>query len=231
MLIPERPLSVLYVEDDPALRGILGTLLAGIPNISIDASVDHSRRALEWVADNNPDVALLDVALSADDMTGIELGVALRRLHPKIGIVLLSQHSLPGFLTRIDPTQRTGWSFILKRADLHPRYLADVLIATSRGLNVTDPAMVTERASDDSDRESILGQLSGRQRDIMALLAQGIDAPAVAAQLSLTPATVRQELSRVYQVLVPSAPVGADLRTLAVLRYLREVRSFQEPSK
>ena len=231
MLTPEHPLSVLYVEDDPALRGILGTLLAGVPNIRIDASFDNSRKALDWAEDNTPDVALLDVALSTGDMTGIELGVALRRIHPKIGVVLLSQHSLPGFLTRIDATQRTGWSFILKRADLHPRYLADVLVATSRGLNVADPAMIDDRAAAAEAAESILTELSPRQRDVMALLAQGIDAPAAAAQLGLTPATVRQELSRVYQVLVPSAPVGADLRTLAVLRYLREMRSFEEPSR
>jgi DNA-binding NarL/FixJ family response regulator len=217
------PLRILYVEDDPALRGILSTLLRSRGDIIIKAAVDSSAEALRIAQDQEIDVALLDVALGQDDLTGIELGMALRRLKPHIGIVLLSQHHIPSFLARVDESQRKGWSFILKRADLHPRYLSDVIHATARGLNVVDPGMVVETAA--SEGVALL-QLSDRQLSVMALAAQGLDSPSIAAQLGLTAASVRQDLSRAYQVLVPDPPAGADLRTLAVIRYLRETRSF-----
>lgn len=217
------PLRVLYVEDDPALRGILSTLLKSRGDLNVIAAVDNSSDALKVAESEEFDVALLDLALSEDDLTGIELGLALRRLKPHIGVVLLSQHQVPGFLARITEGQRKGWSFILKKADLHPRYLSDVIQATFRGLNVIDPEMVI----DEESQQIAVSDLSDRQAAVMSLAAQGMDSPSIAKQLGSTPAIVRQELSRAYQVLVPDPPAGADLRTLAVIRYLRETRSFR----
>ena len=63
--------------------------------------------------------------------------------------------------------------------------------------------------------------LSARQREIMSLAAAGRDANAIAAELHLAPGSVRQELSKAYAVLVPEPTPGTDLRTSAVLAYLR----------
>lgn len=219
---PTTPLRLLYLEDDPALRGILTVILSSRRDIEVVASVGTAAEALAALPGAQVDVALLDLSLGADDMTGLDVGLALRRLQPGIGVVLLSQHQVPSFLTRVDAEQRTGWSYVLKRADLQPQYLVDVLFATRRGLNVVDPNMVQSPG----EVQAVLEQLSPRQRDIMALAAQGLDAPTIATALDVSPASVRQDLSRAYTVLVPDPPAGADLRTLAVLRYLREMRPF-----
>lgn len=220
-------LRVLYVEDDPALRGILSVLLSARPDIEIVAAVGTSAEALASARERPPDVALLDVALNDGDISGLELGMTLRQIHPDIGIVILSQHQVAGFLDRLTPEQRHGWSFVLKKADLHPGYLGSVLQATARGLNVMDPGM--ERHSV-SDAASQVERLTARQRSIMSIAAQGFDATAIAEQLGLTAGTVRQDLSQVYRVLVPDPPAGADLRTLAVLRYLEAMRTWTEPT-
>ena len=216
-------LRVLYVEDDPALRGILATVLDARADLSVVAAVGSSDAALAAARDHDLDVALLDLALGEDERTGIELGIELRALHPAIGIVILSQHRVPGFLARMGEGQRKGWSFILKRADVAPQYLSDVLHSTVRGLNVIDPEMV---GLDGPDARLALARLSPRQREIMGLAAEGLDAPTIASRIGSSAAAVRQELSRSYQVLVPDPPAGADLRTLAVLRYVREARNF-----
>ena len=215
------PLRVLYVEDDPALRGILSAILTSRKDIEVVATAASPREALSQAQSVDFDVALLDLALGEDDMSGMELGKALRAQRPTIGVVILSQHQVPAFLTRFDDEQRHGWSFILKRADLHPNYLSDVLHSTARGLNVVSPAMVKRQMG---EKAPAVSMLTPRQRDIMALASDGLDAPTIAKRLDLTPGVVRQELSRTYQVLVPDPPEGADLRTLAVLRYLRETR-------
>jgi DNA-binding NarL/FixJ family response regulator len=216
-------LRVLYVEDDPALRGILSAILGSRRDLEIVVTAGSPDEALTAVEGTAFDVALLDLSLGDDSMSGIELGIALRERWPAVGIVILSQYQVPTFLTRFAEDQRQGWSYILKRADLHPNYLSDVLHSTARGLNVVDPLMVKSQVSED---QPAVSRLTARQRDIMALVAEGLDAPTVAKRLDLTHGVVRQELSRAYQVLVPDPPEGADLRTLAVLRYVRETREY-----
>lgn len=219
-----RGLRVLYVEDDPALRGILTAILGARKDVEVVASVATPREALVAAETTAFDVALLDLSLGDDTMSGIDVGVALRANWPEVGIVILSQHQVPAFLTRLEDEQRQGWSFILKRADLHPNYLSDVLHSTARGLNVIDPLMVKRQLGEDN---SAVGRLTIRQREIMDLAAAGFDAPTIAKRLGLTHGVVRQELSRAYQVLVPEPPEGADLRTLAVLGYTKEMRDFR----
>ena len=216
-------LRVLYVEDDPALRGILTAILGSRRDLEIVVTAGSPDEALAAVEETAFDVALLDLSLGDDSMSGIDLGIALRERWPGVGIVILSQYQVPTFLTRFDDDKRQGWSYILKRADLHPNYLSDVLHSTSRGLNVVDPLMVSSQMS---DHQPAVSRLTSRQRGIMALVAEGLDAPTVAKRLDLTHGVVRQELSRAYQVLVPEPPEGADLRTLAVLRFVRETREY-----
>jgi DNA-binding NarL/FixJ family response regulator len=216
-------LRVLYVEDDPALRGILSAILGGRRDLEIVVTAGTPAEALAAAESTAFDVALLDLSLGDDSMSGIELGIALRERWPEVGIVILSQYQVPTFLTRFAEDQRQGWSYILKRADLHPNYLSDVLHSTARGLNVVDPLMVKGQVSED---QPAVSRLTSRQREIMALVAEGLDAPTVAKRLDLTHGVVRQELSRAYQVLVPEPPEGADLRTLAVLRFVRETREY-----
>jgi two-component system response regulator DesR len=216
-------LRVLYVEDDPALRGILTAILGSRQDLEIVVTAGSPTEALAAAESTDFDVALLDLSLGEDNLSGIELGIALREQRPSIGVVILSQYQVPTFLTRFAEDQRQGWSYILKRADLHPNYLSDVLHSTARGLNVVDPLMVKGQVS---DQQPAVSQLTARQRDILALAAEGLDAPTIAKRLDLTHGVVRQELSRAYQVLVPDPPEGADLRTLAVLRYVRETREY-----
>ena len=216
-----QPLRVLYVEDDPALRGILASILGSRPELTIVAAVGNSQAALAEAQSSPVDVALLDLSLGEGDISGIELGLALRQANQAVGIVMLTQHNVPGFLTRIDEAQRPGWSFILKRADLQPGYLSDVLHSTARGLNVIDPRMVS-----DVSPAHALQLLSARQMTVMGLASEGLDTATIAARLGVNPAAARQELSRCYQLLVPDPPAGADLRTLAVLLYVRQMRDF-----
>jgi DNA-binding NarL/FixJ family response regulator len=86
------------------------------------------------------------------------------------------------------------------------------------GIPQFEAAASTEQTS---ARASVLQRLSPRQREIMALAAAGLDARAIAEQVHLTHVSVRRELSRAYKILVPDASAGTDLRTAAVLEYLR----------
>lgn len=220
-----RPTRVLYVENDPALLGVVSTILRSREDLELVAAVTSADAALDVPDLMRVDVALLDVALGPSSRTGVELGISLRERFPDMGVVLFSQHVVPDFLDTLPEDYRWGWSFLEKRSDLDFDLLAEVLRSTARGLNVVDPNVARARARATG---SPIEALSPRQREILALAATGLDAPAIAQQLGLAAVTVRQDLSRAYAVLVPDPRPGTDLRTSAVLRYLREMRSYEE---
>jgi len=222
-----RPSRAMYVENDPALRGIVSSMLDKHPDIELVASVGTAAEALALPQLPALDVALLDIGLGPDSINGVELGLALRDKYWDMGIVLFSQHVVPDFLETLPEDFRWGWSFLEKKADIDIAFLVDVLRSTARGLNIVDPSVLQARSR---AADSLILQLSVRQRKILALAATGIDARAIAEQLGIAAVSVRQEMSKVYAILVPDPKPGTDLRTSAVLRYLREMRTYGEES-
>ena len=220
---PVRATRVLYVENDPALRGIISALLDRRPEVEVVASYASSTEVLSGFRATDADVALLDLDLGTESLSGTELGLVLREANPNLGIVILTQHVVPDFLTSLPADVQWGWSFLEKRGDMDLAVLVDVLRSTARGLNVLDPAVQRAR---ESAGPSPIDSLTKRQREILALASTGMDATAIATALGLASVTVRQDLSRAYSVLVPDPKPGTDLRTSAVLRYLRETRSY-----
>ena len=209
-----RDTRLLYVENDPVLRSMMTALLAGLPGIEVVASVGGSAEALE--VEGPLDVALLDWALGPESLNGVELGHALRERADDVGIVILSQHyawDFHGANGRVD----MGWSYVEKRVNLDPAYLAKVLKATAAGLSVVEPSIDRGRAPASVDR---LSQLTSRQRQIMSIAATGVDANVIAERTGLRPVSVRKELSECYRVLVPDAAPGTDLRTAAVVAWI-----------
>lgn len=220
-----RPTRVLYVEDDPALRGILSHALNRHPEIELLSSVGSGAEALEAAREQHFDVALLDLALGSGAMNGMELGMSLRSIAESIGIVLYSQYAVPDFTEGLPERFRWGWSVLQKRSDVSIDLLVSVLKSTAQGHNTVDEEILAARATTETNP---IQQLSPRQREIMALAATGVDATVMAVELGIAPVTVREHLSRAYQVLVPDPRPGADLRTTAVLRYLRETRRYAQ---
>lgn len=213
--------KVIYVENDPALRGILSSQLTTRSEIELVSTYRSSTEALNGCNTRKIDVALLDLALGEGSLNGTELGMLLREQNPHLGIVIYSQHVAPDYLHNLSEQVRWGWSYIEKRGDGSLDDLVSILVSTAKGVSTTDLGIEHER---ERNPENPLSKLTLRQRQIMSLAATGIDANAIAQQLNLAPITIRQELSRAYAVLIVNPEPGTDLRTSAVLRYLREIR-------
>jgi DNA-binding NarL/FixJ family response regulator len=132
------------------------------------------------------------------------------------------------FADSLPEQMRWGWSVLQKRSDIDLDALVGLLRSTAQGHSTVDGSILAARGA--SARSSI-ELLSARQREIMAIAATGVDATAIADELGLAPVTVREHLSRAYQVLVPDPKPGTDLRTTAVLRYLRETRLYAQTAE
>ena len=216
-----RNTRVLYVEDDPALRTIMTEILNRQSGIEILSSVSNAAEAIA-AHDLAPfDVALIDLALGTESANGFELALKLRDVSQNIGIVIYSQHASEDLQSQIPHDERFSWSIVQKRAPVDVKTLVNVIRATASGRSHVEPYERSTRAS--TYAETIL-QLTKRQHIIMSMLVEGIDVAFVAEKLNFSQVTIRQELSRIYKILIPEPQPETDLRTTAVLKYLRYSR-------
>lgn len=218
-----RPTRLLYVENDSALRRILGEMLGQSKELEILGSFAKSDDVLNRALVRKADVALIDFALDQNGLNGIELGIALRNINEYIGIVIYSQYSVSQMVSRVPKAMRSGWSFFDKSAEMSIEDYVHVIKLTSSGKGNWENVSLGEVANNEV-KSSIYFQLTPRQRSIMSLSAQGKSAQDIALQLDLSYSYVRKELSRSYAVLLPEAAPSDDLKTAAVLRYMELMR-------
>ena len=210
-------LRLLYLEDDPALRGLLAQQLLGHAEVGVVVVAADPREAVAAVEAGGVDAAILDLALGDWQLNGFELGLALRTHAKLLPIVMFSQHPAARIEDVLPVEERHHWSYVRK----HGQIDIGELVATVQRTCLGVPQFEAAGAGEASAAASVLQRLSPRQREIMALAATGLDARAIADQVHLTHVSVRRELSRAYKILVPKAGAGTDLRTAAVLEYLR----------
>ena len=214
-----RPLRILYIENDAALRKILGAMLVKSPEIEMLADFGKSEEVLNRSLIKKADVALIDFALETNGLNGVELGVALRNINEYIGIVIYSQFSVPPMVKRVPVAMRSGWSFFEKSAHMDLEDYVAILKKTSIGKGNWEE-ILSQNTSAAEDESSLFFSLNPRQRTIMTLTSQGMSAQEVATQLDLSYAHIRRELSRAYAILVPEADSSINLRTSAIIKYM-----------
>ena len=208
-------LRILYVEDDPVLRDLFATKLMQLGMVRSVVPCATPRDAVNAVAGTEVDLALLDLNLGDGQINGIDLGLALRAVIADLPIVIFSQHAVPRVENVVPAKERHGWSFVQKRGKVDVGEFADVIERTLAG-EVDFGGVIAS-----ADSASPLDRLSRRQRQVIALAAAGYDAKAIADRLHMAHVSVRRELSQAYRVLVPEPEEGTDLRTVAVLEYMR----------
>ena len=218
-----RSTRLLYIENDSALRRILGEMLSQSKDLDLIGSFSNSDDVLDRTLVRRADVALIDFALDQNGLNGIELGIALRNINEYIGIVIYSQYSVSQMVGRVPKAMRSGWSFFDKSADMALQDYVDIIKLTSSGKGNWEQVSTGE-VENAEIQSSIYFQLTPRQRSIMSLSAQGKSAQDIAVQLDLSYSYVRKELSRSYAVLLPESNPSDDLKTAAVLKYMELMR-------
>lgn len=218
-----RPTKFLYIENDPALRKLLGNQLRTSEELTLVGEFGHGEDALVSGLAAKADVALIDFSLDQNGLNGVELGIALRSLNEYIGIVIYSQFTVKSMVNRVPKDMRSGWSFFDKSAFMEISDYVSILQMTSTGKGNWES--VLEEESDSAEyQSSLFFALSPRQRSIMSLTSKGKNAHEIAKQMDLSYSYVRKELSRAYSALLPDATEHDDLKTLAVLKYLEIMR-------
>lgn len=218
-----RPTRLLYVENDSALRRILGDMLSQSKDLEVIGSFSNSDEALNRNLVRKADVALIDFALDQNGLNGIELGIALRNINEYIGIVIYSQYLVSQMVSRVPKAMRSGWSFFDKSVEMTLADYVEIIKLTSSGKGNWEKVSAGKIEKNEV-QSSVYFQLTPRQRSIMSLSAQGKSAQDIAVRLDLSYSYVRKELSRSYTILLPDATPSDDLKTAAVLKYMELMR-------
>jgi DNA-binding NarL/FixJ family response regulator len=129
-------------------------------------------------------------------------------------------------LSSLPPEALNGWSYLLKRSVRDVESLLRAIEGAASGLMMIDPHLVAGRRARDGSR---LAKLTPRQREILALVAQGYTNAAIAQELVVAPKTVEKQLNLLYQELgVDRGSSALHPRVKAVLLYLEETRSAEQ---
>jgi DNA-binding NarL/FixJ family response regulator len=211
----------VVIADDTRLWREGVASLVGDEGIEVVAQAATPEELLAAVDEHRPDVAIVDIRMPpTQTQEGIEAAHELRRRHPGIGIVLLSQHVEVGVALRLlaEAPQRLG--YLLKERVTDPADFAGSLRLVAGGGTALDPQVVSALLSDPKGSDP-LHALSARERAVLELVAQGRSNQAISRQLTITQGAVQKHVSTIFNKLGLPAGEDDDRRILAVLAYLR----------
>jgi len=215
-------LRLVVVEDDDLYRNLLAVCLSRQPALFVVGSFADSDEALARIPELRPAAGILDIDLPGS-MDGIELGLALRKQLPDLGIVLLSNHAIPQMLSALPEESVAGWSYLLKKSVSDVNALARAITGSVSGMVTLDPSLVAGLRPRENGR---LAALTRRQREVLDLIAQGFTNAAIGEALVLSEKSVEKHVTSLYDALeIDRANAALTPRVEAVLMYLKETRS------
>jgi DNA-binding NarL/FixJ family response regulator len=210
---------VVVAEDLFLLRDGLTRLLSA-HEFEIAAAVDNAPGLLCALLEHRPDVAVVDVRLPpgfADD--GLQAALAARREVPGLPVLLLSQYVEQLYARELLADQAGAVGYLLKDRVFSDEAFVDAIRTVAGGGTVMDPEVVSKLLGRRS-RDEPISRLSGREREVLELMAEGRSNTAIAQRLFITEKAVSKHTTSIFIKLGLSADQDDNRRVLAVLAYL-----------
>jgi DNA-binding NarL/FixJ family response regulator len=218
------PIRVALAEDSLIVREGIQQLLASASDLEIVAACGDLDSLMEAVDADPPDVVVTDIRMPPSETDeGIRIAERLRDSHPEIGVVVLSQYADPGYALALLESGSDRRAYLLKER-VHDRdQLMGTIHAVAAGGSVIDPkiveVLVVAKARAD---QSPLAELTPREREVLAEIAQGKSNTAIAESLVLTKRAVEKHINSIFMKLGLSGEEDVAKRVKATLIFLAE---------
>jgi DNA-binding NarL/FixJ family response regulator len=220
------PISLVLADDHYLVREGVRRLLETDADLEVTAVCCDLDSLLEAVDAHRPDVVVTDIRMppgSADE--GIQAAARLRETHPTIGVVVLSQYANPSYALALLEHGSAGRAYLLKERVEDLDQLVAAIRTVAAGGSVIDPKVVEALVAEGSRGEdSLLNQLTPRERDVLREMAEGKNNAAIAEALFLTERSVEKVIHSIFLKLGLTWEPAVHRRVKAVILYLAESR-------
>jgi DNA-binding NarL/FixJ family response regulator len=220
-------IRLVLAEDNYLVREGIRQLIETQPDLQVAAVCTDFDSLLAAVETHQPDVVLTDIRMPPTGTDeGIRAAERLRQLHPKIGVVILSQYSDPDYALSLLEKGATGRAYLLKERVSDIEQLASAIREVAHGGSVIDPKVIEGLvAAKVRKPQSPLAELTPREREVLALMAEGKNNAAVATRLFLTERAVEKHINSIFSKLGLAEEKDTHRRVRAALLYLSEAKT------
>jgi DNA-binding NarL/FixJ family response regulator len=213
-----QPLRVVVADDNALLREGIASLLEEAGHEVVGRSADADDLLLK-VRSYTPDVAIVDVRMPpglADD--GLVAAAEIRRSHPSVAVLVLSQHLEPAYMLELVGNDASGVGYLLKDRVRDVAEFVDAVERVAAGGTAFDPEVVKSLVG--GHRRSVLDELTDRERTVLSLIAEGRSNRAIAKEVHLSARAVERHVQGIFQKLRLPDTEDDNRRVLAVLALL-----------
>jgi DNA-binding NarL/FixJ family response regulator len=212
-------LRIVIAEDAAIMRDGLTQTLShrGHDVVAAVSDADALMRAVEV---DLPDVAIIDVRMPPTHTDeGLQAALAIRRKHPEVGVLVFSQYIEARAAADLLAGSPAGVGYLLKDRVADVSDFIEAIGTVARGGTVLDPEVVRQLLGAARHADS-LGSLTGREREVLSLIAQGRSNTAIAEALFITPGVVEKHVASIFAKLGLAPSDSDNRRVIAAIRYL-----------
>jgi DNA-binding NarL/FixJ family response regulator len=212
-------MRIVIAEDAAVLRELLAQMLAERGH-EVCAAVGDAEALRAAVDTHRPDVTVVDIRMPPTHTDeGLRAAIDIRTRYPGTGVLLFSQYIETKYATRLLAAGSAGVGYLLKDRVANVAEFTDALSRVAAGGTALDPEVVTQLAGA-GRRGQVIESLTSREREVLALMAEGRSNAAIAQALVVSIGTVEKHVASVFAKLGLPTSEDANRRVLAVLRYL-----------
>ena len=213
-------LRVVIAEDAALFREGLARLIESRGH-QVACSVADGDALVAAVARHEPDVVVADVRMPPTHTDeGLRAAIELRRAYPRLGVLVLSQYIETRYAARLLEDNAAGIGYLLKDRVADVADFAEALERVAAGGTALDPEVVSQLVRS-SQQTAGLAELTPRERDVLALMAEGRSNAGISAALVVSASVVEKHVASIFAKLRLPPSEADNRRVLAVLRYLQ----------
>jgi DNA-binding NarL/FixJ family response regulator len=229
----DQRIRVVVAEDSYLIRESLSQMLASDPRIELLEVCADAQELEATIEELEPDVVITDIRMPpSGGEEGIRIAQRLRHTHPRTGVVVLSQYAEPAYALALLDEGAGGRSYLLKQNLHNRRELIDSVTEVAHGGSRIDAAVVEELVKAQAHQaRSPLAELTPRERELLAQIAQGKSNAAIAESLVITKRAVEKHVNSIFLKLGLSQSEGVSSRRVkAALMFLADETPADEGS-
>jgi DNA-binding NarL/FixJ family response regulator len=224
-------IRVVLAEDSYLAREGIEQVLDAAPGLDVVATCEDLDSLLAAIDAERPDVVVTDIRMPPTNTDeGIRVAAQLRETHPEMGLVVLSQHDEPAYALALLESGSEGRAYLLKERINERAQLVNAVEEVSRGGSVIDSKVVESLVGARSRFDnSELSELTTREREVLAEIAQGKSNAAIAESLVLSKRAVEKHINAIFMKLGLAQSDDVSKRVKAALMFLSDTGSAPRP--